>query len=217
MSDQFHIPIPLKDSSVRLPDNLYRVNSCLGIVLESPHRKKVYDQYDNEISKMLSVGYAEPAPVDPGHADQHLCISHHTVPKQHNRIRVVSVDTNQCTYVSLRIHSLQEPNVTSSEAELHRILKQHDFNIINKFSTRHTIHWSFHPPTPSHMNGACERMIRIIRKVPRGMIIGKCRLADDILHRLAGDVLHTLFVEVEGIINHRPLTRVSDDVADITL
>ena len=166
MSDQFHIPIPLKDSTVRLPDNLYRVNSCLGIVLESPHRNKVYDQYDNEISKMQSVGYAEPAPVDPGHADQHLSIYHHTVPKQHNRIRVVSVDTNPCTDVSLRIHSLQEPNVTSSEAELHRILKQHDFNVINKFSTRHTIHWSFHPPTPSHMNGACERMIRIIRKVP---------------------------------------------------
>ena len=38
------------------------------------------------------------------------------------------------------------------------------------------------------------------------MIIGMCRLA--------GDVLHTLFVEVEGIINHRPLTKVSDDVAD---
>ena len=65
MSDQFHIPIPWKDSSVRLPDNLYLVNLCLDIVLESPLRKKVYDQYDYEINKMLSVGYAEPAPVDP--------------------------------------------------------------------------------------------------------------------------------------------------------
>ena len=82
VSDQFHIPIPWKDSSVRWPDNLYLVNSCVDIVLESPHRKKVYDQYDNEISKMLSVGYTEPAPVDPGLPDQHFCISHHTVPKQ---------------------------------------------------------------------------------------------------------------------------------------
>ena len=194
--------IPWKDSSVRLPDNLHLVNSCLDIVLESPHRKKVYD---NEISKMLSVGYAEHAPVDPGRTDQHFCISHHRVPKQH-KIRVVSDDINPCNDVSSRIHSLQEPNVTSSEAELHRFFKQHDFNIISKFSTRHTIHLSFYPPTASHMNGACERMIRTIRKVLRGMPINKCRLTDD--------VLHTLLVEVEGIINHRPLTKVSDDVSD---
>ena len=89
---------------------------------------------------MLSVGYAEPAPVDPGHTDQHFCISHHTVPKQHNKIRIVSDDINPCNDVSLRIHSLQEPNVTSSEAELCRILKQLYFNIIAKFCTRHKIH-----------------------------------------------------------------------------
>ena len=62
--DQFQILIPWRDSGVRLPDNLYLVNLCLDIVLESPHRKKVYEQYDNEISKMLSVAYAEYAPVD---------------------------------------------------------------------------------------------------------------------------------------------------------
>ena len=125
VSDQLHLHIPWKDSSVRLPDNLYLVNSCLDIVLESPHRKKVYDQYDNKISRMLSVGYAEPVPVDPDHTDQHFCISHHTVPKQHNKSRVVSDATNPCNDVSLPIHSLQEPNVTSSEAELHRILKHY--------------------------------------------------------------------------------------------
>ena len=56
------------------------------------------------------------------------------------------------------------------------------------------------------MNGACERMIRIIRKVPKGLIIDKCRLTDD--------VLHILLVEVEVIINPCPLTKVSGDVAD---
>ena len=155
---------------------------------------------------MLSVGYTEPAPVDPGPSDQHFCISHHTVPKQHNKILVVFDGANPCNDVCLRIHSLQEPNVTYSETELRRILKQLYFNLIDKFCTRHKIHWSFHPPTPSHMNGACERMIHTRRKVLRGMIIDTCRLTDD--------VLHTLLVEVEGIINHRPLTKVSDDVAD---
>ena len=97
-------------------------------------------------------------------------------------------------------------NFTSAEAELRRAVKQFDFKLIDKFCTRHEIHWSFHPPTASHMNGACERRIRTIRKVLRGMLLNKCRLTDD--------VLHTLLVEVEGIINHRPLTKVSDDVAD---
>ena len=155
---------------------------------------------------MLSVGYAEPALVDPGHADQHFCISHHTVPKQHNKIRIVSDGTNPCNDVSLRIHSLQEPNVTSSEAELRRIRKHLYFNLIDKFCTIHKIHWSFHPPTASHMNGACERMVRIINMVLIGKLLDKCRLTDD--------VLHTLLVEVEGIINHGRLTKVSDDVAD---
>ena len=58
------------------------------------------------------------------------------------------------------------------------------------------------------MNGACERMLRTVRKVLTGMLTDRCRLTDDILH--------TLLVEVEGIINHRPLTKVSDDIADDT-
>ena len=37
LSDQFHIPIPWRDSGARLPDNLYLGNICLDIVLESPH------------------------------------------------------------------------------------------------------------------------------------------------------------------------------------
>ena len=123
-----------------------------GPVTSQPKKRMVSSNLisSTNIEKKLDQLYefdAEPAPVDPSHTDQHFCISHHTVPKQHKKIRVVSDDTDLRNDVSLPIHSLQEPNVTSSEAELHRILKQHDFNIINKFSTRHTIHWSFRPPT----------------------------------------------------------------------
>ena len=56
------------------------------------------------------------------------------------------------------------------------------------------------------MNGACERMIRTIRKVLTGMLTDRCRLTDDIMN--------TLFTEVEAIVNHRPLIKVSNDVAD---
>ena len=34
------------------------------------------------------------------------------------------------------------------------------------------------------MNGACERMIRTIRKVLTGMLVEVCRLTDDVLHTL---------------------------------
>ena len=97
-------------------------------------------------------------------------------------------------------------NFTSAEAELRRAVKQLDVKAIEKYCTFQEIEWFFHPPTASHMNGACERMIRTVRKVLTGMLTDKCRLTDDILN--------TLFAEVEGIINHRPLTKVSDDVAD---
>ena len=56
------------------------------------------------------------------------------------------------------------------------------------------------------MNGAYERMIPTVRKVLTGMLIDKCRLTDGILH--------ALFVEVEGIVNHRPITKMSTDIAD---
>ena len=97
-------------------------------------------------------------------------------------------------------------NFTSAEAEPRRAVKQLDVKAIEKYCTFQEIEWFFHPPTASHMNGACERMIRTVRKVLTDMLTDKCRLTDDILY--------TLFAEVEGIINHRPLTKVSDDVAD---
>ena len=68
------------------------------------------------------------------------------------------------------------------------------------------ITWKLLPPTASHMNGAVERQIRTIRKVMTGMLTEKQRLTDDILH--------TLFCEVESVVNSRPLTKVSSDPID---
>ena len=97
-------------------------------------------------------------------------------------------------------------NLTAANAELRRALQQLDHRTVNKFCVNQKLQWFFHPPTASHMNGACERMIRTVRKVLTGILSNRCRLTDDILH--------TLFVEIESIINHRPLTKVSDDIAD---
>ena len=78
----------------------------------------------------------------------------------------------------------------------------------NKFCSIKGIKWTFFPPTASHFNGACERMIRTTRKVLAGILLKETRLTND--------VLNTILVEVESIINNRPLTKVSDDVGDDT-
>ena len=67
------------------------------------------------------------------------------------------------------------------------------------------VEWIFNPPHSSHMGGTWERMIRTLRKVllaimPSGSV--------------ADEVLHTVFVEAENLVNSRPLTRVSSDCAD---
>nr|XP_027225525.1 uncharacterized protein LOC113817652 [Penaeus vannamei] len=62
--------------------------------------------------------------------------------------------------------------------------------------------WQFNPPHASHFGGVWERQIRTIRRVLRGLCHQQV---------MTDDTLHTLFCEVEAIINGRPLTRVTDD------
>ena len=68
------------------------------------------------------------------------------------------------------------------------------------------IDWRFNPPTASHMGGVWERQIRTVRKVLRA-IVGSQVLDDE--------RLHTLFCEVEDVVNQRPLTPVSEDIDDL--
>ena len=55
------------------------------------------------------------------------------------------------------------------------------------------------------MGGVWERLIRVIRRV-FDAILGNCRLNDEILS--------TVFVEAENIVNSRPVTKISDSVED---
>ena len=68
------------------------------------------------------------------------------------------------------------------------------------------IEWSFNPPLASHRGGLWERSIRTIRKVLCAVLDKSARLSDD--------VLSTVMCNVENIINSRPITRNSSDVAD---
>ena len=92
------------------------------------------------------------------------------------------------------IKSDRGTNFTAAESELRKSMQKFD------------IDWQFLPAGASHMNRVVERQIRTIRKVFTGLLTDEQRLTDDILA--------TLFCEVEGIVNSRPLTKVSDDPSD---
>ena len=58
------------------------------------------------------------------------------------------------------------------------------------------IEWTFNPPGASHMGGSWERIIRTVRKILM-VLIPKYTVTDDLLH--------TILLEVEEMVNSRPL------------
>ncbi|KAK3109147.1 hypothetical protein FSP39_023951 [Pinctada imbricata] len=65
--------------------------------------------------------------------------------------------------------------------------------------------WIFNPPHASHMGGAWERMIGVVKKVLDSMLRGIS--AQNLTH----DVLSTFMAEACAIVNARPLVSVSSD------
>ena len=76
---------------------------------------------------------------------------------------------------------------------------------VNKFLSEKGIVWKFNPPYASHMSGAWERMIGLVRRV-----------LDSMLYNISSkgfthEVLCTLLAEVCAIVNSRPIVAVSSD------
>ena len=70
---------------------------------------------------------------------------------------------------------------------------------------QHEVKWTFNPPAASHMGGVWERQIRTIRSVLSNLL--RQQTLDD-------EGLATLMCIVEGIVNGRPITKLSDDPRD---
>ena len=100
-------------------------------------------------------------------------------------------------------------NIVGGHNELKRALKSVVREPIESFCLKSDIIWTFNPPHASHMGGVYERMMRTIRKVFLGVLHPNVRLTDEILE--------TVLCEVEGIINGRPITKLSPDVDDIAV
>ncbi|XP_077967741.1 uncharacterized protein LOC144421973 [Styela clava] len=69
------------------------------------------------------------------------------------------------------------------------------------------VEWKWNPPASSHQGGVFERMIRSMRKIV--LVLTYERVLSD-------ESLHSLMVEIEWILNNRPLTPVNDDPDDST-
>jgi len=67
------------------------------------------------------------------------------------------------------------------------------------------ITWIFNPPGTPHFNGVCEIMVKLMKRV-LGRILKKAEMTDE--------ELNTVIVRVEGILNSRPICRISQDPKD---
>ena len=96
-------------------------------------------------------------------------------------------------------------NFTSAERELRDLVSTLDQTQIKEQVAHDGIQWRFNPPGGSHHGGIFEALIKSAKKALRA-ILGESRTTDE--------ELLTAVVEVEGILNSRPLTYCSSDPND---
>jgi transposase InsO family protein len=103
------------------------------------------------------------------------------------------------------IRSDNGTNFVGAQAELCKSIQQMNKGKIHEHLLKREIDWLFNPPGASHMGGVWERQIRTVRSVLTGVM--KQQTLDD-------ENLVTLLTVVEGIVNNRPITKLSDDPRD---
>ena len=104
------------------------------------------------------------------------------------------------------IYSDNGTNFRGAETDVVHALKAWDQERVGRELLRKNIQWYFNPPAASHQGGVWERLIRSVRRILHAMI-GE--------HLVNEETLTTFLVEVEKILNSRPITRVSSDPCDL--
>jgi hypothetical protein len=129
-----------------------------------------------------------------------------------------SLETDSCINAIRRFSARRGPvrvirsdngtNLVGAKRELREELLKCDGTKIRNSLLEKEIDWQFNPPTASHFGGVWERMIRTVRKVLFSLMRQQTVNLDD-------ESLATLFCEVEAIVNSRPITKASNDPADL--
>ncbi|XP_055605041.1 uncharacterized protein LOC129753269 [Uranotaenia lowii] len=105
----------------------------------------------------------------------------------------------------LELFSDRGTNFVGSNREITEAVRCLDENkMMEEFTTANT-KWTFLPPSSPHMGGSWERLVQSVKKVLRNMKIPR---------NPTDEVLHNTLLEIEFIINSRPLTYVPIDNAD---
>ena len=101
---------------------------------------------------------------------------------------------------SLRvIYSDNGTNLRGAELDVAKALKVWGQERIQTTLTQKGIEWKFNPSAASHQGAVWERLIRLIRRILHSL--NGERLLND-------EALRTFLVEVEKILNDRPITSV---------
>ncbi|KAL0151615.1 hypothetical protein M9458_051478 [Cirrhinus mrigala] len=103
------------------------------------------------------------------------------------------------------IVSDQGTNFRGAETELKQAFKEMEPELQNQLADQQ-ITFKMNPPAAPHFGGTWEREIKSVKSALQ-VVAGNQPLPED--------VLHTVLVEIEGILNSKPLGYVSSDVADV--
>ncbi|KAK3704924.1 hypothetical protein QZH41_016749 [Actinostola sp. cb2023] len=124
----YELPLPLKDSDVRFPNNRQLALHRLNYLKNKFNRKSSYqDDYVKFMTKVIDSGFAEKVEPVKSETMRVWYIPHHGVyhPKKPNKIRVVFDCAAQYKNESLNKHLLQGPDLTNSlVGVLHRFRQE---------------------------------------------------------------------------------------------
>ncbi|KAL2099502.1 hypothetical protein ACEWY4_003896 [Coilia grayii] len=105
----------------------------------------------------------------------------------------------------LELRSDNGTNFIGAECELKEAIGRWNHVQISDLLLQKGVKWTFNPPAGSHHGGVWERLIRSVRKVLNSIL--RTQNLDE--------GLHTVFCEVEAVINSRPITKASTDLNDL--
>lgn len=96
-------------------------------------------------------------------------------------------------------------NFVAAEKELKEIFRRLDKPSIAERMATSQIEWQFRPPFAAHQTGIVEAMVKAVKRAVYSFLAYR---------KLSDEELHTAFVEVEGMLNSRPLSYTSSDKED---
>jgi transposase InsO family protein len=105
------------------------------------------------------------------------------------------------------LHSDNGTNFRGADQELKQCLQRLKQSKIQDFLLPLGMEWHFNPLASPHMGGVWESLVKFVETALKAILSQ--------LH-VSKSVLHTALVEVEAVVNSRPLTHNSSDPADYT-